>query len=230
MVPCVDMANHSVDANAYYEETSQDEVTLLLRPGHRVGTGDEVTISYGSEKSAAEMLFSYGFLDSLSAARSLTLPVDPISDDPLGRAKAHIFTGAPSILVREVEGQTEWTSPFAYLVCLNEEDGLDFRVLQSSDGSRELRMFWQDEDVTDQAASIEALISGHPLYDVFRLRANMIVSQKLDEQLRYLREGAEDHMADELGSFNATNARELRRIEKEILEKAVATLEDQVSL
>ncbi|PSR83921.1 hypothetical protein BD289DRAFT_461143 [Coniella lustricola] len=227
MVPYIDMANHASDANAYYEETSQDEVTLLLRPGHQLDIGDEVTISYGSEKSAAEMLFSYGFLDASSAVRSLTLPLDPTLDDPLARAKAHVFTGVPSILVKEAEGQVEWTSPFAYLVCLNEEDGLDFRILQSSDGSRELRMFWQDEDVTEQAASIEVLISCHQLHDVFKLRANMIVAQKLEEQLQNLCESAEADAADMLESFNAKNARELRTLEKTILEKATVTLEDQ---
>lgn len=77
LVPCIDMVNHSTDANAYYEENDDDDVVLLLRPGGSVEEGDEVNISYGSEKPAAEMLFSYGFIDSSSAARSLRLPLQP---------------------------------------------------------------------------------------------------------------------------------------------------------
>ncbi|KAF3762883.1 SET domain-containing protein [Cryphonectria parasitica EP155] len=227
MVPCIDMANHSTEANAYYEETPQDEVVLLLRPGSQVDSKDEITISYGSDKPAAEMLFSYGFLDASSGACCLTLPLDTLPDDPLGRAKAHIFTGTPSIQVKEVDGEMEYTSPFAFLVCLNEEDGLEFKILQSSDGGRELRMFWQDSDVTEQAASFETLIADHPLRDVFRLRVNMVISQRLEEQLQQLYESEEAGVVDEVSSFNAINARMLKRIEKGALERTSAALEDQ---
>lgn len=64
MVPCVDMVNHSHDPDAYYDEDGEGDVEILLRPGYTVSKGDEVTITYGRFKSAAEMLFSYGFIDS----------------------------------------------------------------------------------------------------------------------------------------------------------------------
>lgn len=228
LVPCIDMANHSAEANAYYEETPDDEVVLLLRPDAKLEQGGEITISYGSDKSAAEMLFSYGFLDPSSAARTLTLPLGPLPDDPLAKAKVHIFDGNPSVQIREVDGMMQWTSPFAYLMCLNEEDGLGFQIMQSSDGGRELRLFWQDEDVTDTIDSFENLVAGHDLYDVFRLRVNMVVSQRLQEQSDRLGEGFRATSA-VVSSGNATSARELMRIEGEILEKMLKTLEDQVS-
>ncbi|ROV89841.1 hypothetical protein VMCG_09477 [Cytospora schulzeri] len=232
LVPCIDMANHSNDANAYYEEDSRDEVLLLPRPGSNVKEGDEVTISYGSEKSAAEMLFSYGFIDESSTARSLRLPLDPLPDDPLARAKAHVFKAPPTVEIKEISGQMTWTSAFAYLMILNEEDGLGFRILQDKDGGRELKMFWRDEDVSDKSASFETLISDHELSDVFRLRVNMIVYQRVQDQLDSLscplsEDSNGDSEIDGIASSNAANARTLRRIETEILEKAITTLEDQ---
>lgn len=229
LVPCLDMANHSAEANAYYEETSDGEVVLLLRPDANLEKDGEVTISYGSEKSAAEMLFSYGFLDTSSAVRTLTLPLSPLPDDPLGKAKVHIFDGTPSVQIKEVDGEMEWTSPFAYLMCLNEEDGLGFQIMQSSDGGRELRLFWQDEDVTDTIDTFEKLVAGHDLCDVFRLRVNMVVSQRLQEQSDQLVEGYTAAEEADGSSENATSARELMSIEGGILEETLKTLEDQAS-
>ncbi|CAN8105700.1 unnamed protein product [Discula destructiva] len=227
LVPCLDMANHSTTANAYYEETSEGEVVLLLRPESEVDKEEEITISYGSDKPAAEMLFSYGFLDPSPAARSLILPLGPMPDDPLGKAKVHIFTGPPSVQIKEVDNRVEWTSPFAYISCLNEEDGLNFKLLQDINGDTELRMFWQDEDVTGQEDAFETLVSGHELCDVFRLRVNMLVSQRIQEQLERLHETADTAVEQENQKSNAANAQELRRIEKDVLERTLSSLEHQ---
>lgn len=230
LVPCLDMANHSTSPNAYYEETFEGEAVLLPRPGANFEKGEEITINYGSEKSAAEMLFGYGFLDPSSAVRTLTLPLTPFLDDPLGKAKVHIFAGTPSVQIKEVDGRMQWTSPFAYLVCLNEEDGLGFQIMQSSDGGRELRVFWQDEDVTDDIDSFETFVSDHSLCDIFRLRVNLVVSQRLQEQLERLSASSEVAKRETVREFNAANARELKRMERQLLEGALLTLEDQVSV
>lgn len=225
LVPCIDMANHSTNANAFYDETSDDEVVLLLRPESGINSGEEVTISYGSEKSAAEMLFSYGFMDSSSVVYGLQLPLNPLPDDPLGKAKAHIFAGNTTIELKKTDGKMEWICPFAYLVCLNEEDGLGFRLLQASDGSQELRVFWQEEDVTDSAKSFETLIASHKLCDVYKLRVNMVVSQRLEEQLEPLYISSPS----DIKTPNISNAQELKKIEKEMVEMALSALQDQVS-
>lgn len=235
LVPCIDMINHSADANAYYEENVDDDVVLLLRPGANIKGGDEISISYGSDKPAAELLFSYGFLDSHSAARSLRLPLRPLLDDPLGKAKVHAFQDAPAVDVKEVDGKVICTSPFAYLMILNEEDGLNFRLLQDNDGDRELRTFWRDEDVTDSTGSFDQLVSDHELCSVFQLRVNMVISQRLEEQLEQMSSfppdnGNEASATSQPSSSNAINARALRLVEKDVLDKALATLEEQVSV
>ncbi|KAF4808714.1 SET domain-containing protein 8 [Colletotrichum siamense] len=234
MVPVLDLANHSAQANAYYEENSKDEVVLLLRPGCRVLSGDEMTISYGDAKSGAEMLFSYGFIDPASAADRITLPLAPLEDDPLGKAKLHIFGGAPSVEFDRTNGTLSWKSPFAYFLCLNEEDGLDFRVLQDTGGSRELKVFWQEEDVTDTTTSFEQHIDGHPLAQIFRLRVVTVLQDLVAGQLERLATGMSlddlDASLSEGGLICGaciTAAATLREQETSLLEAAMKTLEDQ---
>ena len=50
MVPCLDIVNHARDANAYYEQTNNGDIVLLLRPNEKAESGGEITISYGSSK------------------------------------------------------------------------------------------------------------------------------------------------------------------------------------
>lgn len=122
MVPCLDLVNHSSQANAYFDENSEGEVVLYLRKGCVVPVGSEITIDYGQEKSPAEMLFSYGFIDPNSAARSITLLLEPLEDDPLAIPKLHAFGTPPKLKLEEDEsGVPHWTAPFVYLMCLNEE-------------------------------------------------------------------------------------------------------------
>ncbi|KXJ91007.1 hypothetical protein Micbo1qcDRAFT_188929 [Microdochium bolleyi] len=187
MVPCLDLANHSSDYTARFDENSDDEVVLLLRDGARVSEGEEVTISYGEQKSAAEMLFSYGFIEDDSPARSLVLPLALMEDDPLLKAKLHIFASHPTLTLRDRDsGTPEWSAPFAHLMCVNEEDGLDFKILQETDGTRHMRMFWQDEDVTDKKASFHDIVSSHELAKTFELRVVTIALELVRGSLERL--------------------------------------------
>lgn len=236
MVPVLDLANHSSKANAYYEENGKDEVVLLLRPGCRVTSGDEMTISYGDAKSGAEMLFSYGFIDPASAADRITLPLIPMEDDPLGKAKLHVFEGAPTVEFVRTNGSLSWKSPFAYFLCLNEEDGLSFRVLQDTGGSRELKLFWQEEDVTATTTAFEQHINEHPLAQIFRLRVVSVLEDLVASQLERLATGMSledlDESLNEGGLVCGTcigAAATLREQETSLLEAAVKALEDQVS-
>lgn len=234
MVPCIDMLNHSATPSAYYEENSKDEVVLLPRPGVPIPKGDEITISYGDAKSAAEMLFSYGFIDAQSTADSLVLPLSPFPDDPLAKAKLVAFGQAPKIHVAREDGSAgpiRWASDFAYLMCVNEEDGLEFRILQQTDGTRQLRVFWQDADVTDRTSGFDALIRSHPLSALIRLRVVTVVQEALREQLERLQSSAPPAAApsslQRADCFNA--ALTLREIETNILECAIEALEEEVS-
>lgn len=229
MVPCVDMINHSARPSAYYEENSQDEVILLLKPGTSIAEGEEITISYGDTKSAAEMLFSYGFIDAESAVDSLVLPLSPFPDDPLAKAKLVAFGEAPKVQVARENGSIRWWSEFAYLMCINEEDGLEFRILQQTDGLRQLRVFWQDEDVTDRVSDFEALSRSHPLPAVLRLRVVTVVQDCIQTQLGRLRSSTPGSTASSLQREDCfKTAMILRRIETSILESSVEALEEEV--
>nr|XP_036589267.1 SET domain-containing protein [Colletotrichum truncatum]KAF6801272.1 SET domain-containing protein [Colletotrichum truncatum] len=234
MVPVLDLANHSSKANAYYEENGKDEVVLLLRPGCRVSSGEEMTISYGDAKSGAEMLFSYGFIDPASAADRITLPLTPFDDDPLGKAKLHIFEGPPTVEFDRTNGSIAWKSPFAYFACLNEEDGLSFRVLQDTGGSRELKVFWQENDVTATTRAFEQHIHEHPLSQLFRLRVVTVLQDLVASKLERLATGMSlddfDASLSEGGLICGTcisAAVTLREQETSLLEAAVKALEDQ---
>jgi hypothetical protein len=267
MVPCIDMINHSATPSAYYDENTKDEVVLLPRPGVGISKDDEITISYGDAKSAAEMLFSYGFIDPASSADSLVLPLNPFPDDPLAKAKLVAFGEAPKIHVarqgreegEEEEGGTStstntsttnnnknepvgWTSPFAHLMCVNEEDGLEFRVLQQTDGARQLRVFWQEEDVTDRTSDFETLVRTHPLAAVLRLRVVTVVQGGLQAQLERLASTSTSSAIPDAGAADADPvagqerredcvrfATVLREIETKILEDAIEGLEGEVS-
>lgn len=236
MVPCIDMINHSsVSPSAYYEENAQDEVVLLLRPGVSLPAGAEVTISYGDAKPAAEMLFSYGFIDPQSASERLVLPLRPFPDDPLAKAKLVAFGRAPTIHVaRELIGNdgystVRWDSAFAYLMCVNEEDGLEFRILQQTDGTQNLCVFWQGIDVTDRATDFQTLIQTHALNAVLRLRAVTVVHDRLQEQLDRMRSCAVPDVplpSQRKECYEAAIL--LRRIEGRLLEDAIEALEEEV--
>jgi hypothetical protein len=229
MVPCIDMVNHSHNPTAYYEENSNGEVTLLLRPGITVSEGQEVTISYGEAKLAAEMLFSYGFIDKESTNETLVLPLEPFEDDPLGKAKLVGFREAPKLHVGREDGSVVWKSDFVHLMCVNEEDGLDFRILQDTEGGRQLRVFWQDEDVTDRTADFELLVQNHALGAIFRLRAVTVVQERLQTQLELARSYASEEDLGDVRPECLEAARILRRIEVGILESGIETLESEVS-
>ena len=236
MVPYLDMVNHSSDPPAYYDEDRNHDVVLLLRPGMSVRKGEEITISYGTDKPAAEILFSYGFLESTQVKKnkggSLDLPFEYTLADPLARAKLVAFGGPPRVHVSvNEEGAATWECPFAYLACVNEEDGLEFRVLQDVEGNRELRVFWHEEDVTDRASDFEAVIRELPIYALVRLRAVTILQGCLEEKLQQL---GSQSFYDAISSNPAVRehcrvaAAALREIETAILETAVQAMETEV--
>ncbi|KAK3947510.1 hypothetical protein QBC32DRAFT_270632 [Pseudoneurospora amorphoporcata] len=234
MVPCIDMINHSTNASAYYDENTKDEVILLPRPDSKVSSGEEVTISYGDAKPAAEMLFSYGFIDPQATVESLVLPLEPFEDDPLEKAKLFAFKDLPKVHVAHNQGSSavSWNSPFAYLMCVNEEDGLDFRVLQDSEGGRQLRVFWREEDVTDRIGDFETLIQSHEVPTLIKLRVVTVVQERLQQQLERAQSFADlsslpigdvDSLRDECRQAASL----LRSIETGLLEVVIEDLEKE---
>lgn len=234
MVPGLDMVNHSYEPTALYEELNDGDVALQQSLVSSLDPGEEVTISYGQTKSAAEMLFSYGFIDGSSAARELTVPLDTMSDDPLGQAKLHAYGKPPTAKLSLKDGKALYECPFMDLMCLNEEDGLDFRVLQDQDGNRHLRVFWQDQDVTERTDNFSELMGGHPLEQVFRLRTVALLGEVIESQLEGIRSPSprDDYKTDDparpgsaLGRVDTANV--LRTIETEVLEAVAVALEEE---
>lgn len=111
-------------------------------------------------------------------------------------------------------------------MCLNDEDGLHFKVLQENDGSQDLRMIWQDTDITREAASMETLIEGHELCQVFRLRAVTVSLQMIQQQLVALK-GSSIPAPNE-GPHVVLVASQLRAIEQDLLERALEMLKQEV--
>ncbi|KAK2609261.1 hypothetical protein QQS21_002196 [Conoideocrella luteorostrata] len=241
LVSAVDMVNHSSEPSAYYEEDDQGNAVLLLRPAISVAAGEEVTISYGAAKPASEMLFSYGFIDLANAVYTMTLPLDPFPDDPLSRAKTHVFGGLPALTLSqtEAEGDAEetvvvkWHAPFVYLMCINEEDGLSFQLLQDTEGGRQLRLLWQGDDVTDQANNFESLIQSHALCQVFKLRVATVLHQTVEDQLAKINSGPPNsqlELLQEAGVLRpecvaAANA--LKSVESKVLQGALNVLDHE---
>ncbi|KAI6377502.1 hypothetical protein MCOR25_002484 [Pyricularia grisea] len=230
MVPCIDMVNHAATPNASYVKNSEDGVNLCLRPGAAVEIGQEITISYGEKKPAAEMLFSYGFVDSEAAGdEKILVPVEPPEDDPLVMAKARIYGEAPTVRIsRSQDGGVQWDCPFAFLLSLNEEDGLGIRLLQLNDGGREIRLFWEEQDVTGSVKSLQDITKEHPHHKVFQLRTVVIVQETVQAQLKRLSTGTGDHN-------NTANVRpscrfaaqKLREAEERLLQDAADVLETE---
>ncbi|CAK7224333.1 hypothetical protein SBRCBS47491_005513 [Sporothrix bragantina] len=254
---------------------TSDEITI----SYTGSKGDEIPAA-DNFKPASEMLFSYGFIDPESIRRSLVLPVQPFPDDPLAKAKLHAFGGlAPRLEIEQLQvdsgadsdddhadgqdgkgaARIRWTCPFVYLMCVNEEDGIDFRLRQETDGSTQLRMFWQDNDVTDKAQDFESLTSAHELAPLFRLRVVTVLQEIIESHLERMQaagsgqsdddsdddnEGDDEEvvgkddtdMADNNGSHNngirssvAKQAEILRDIESRVLSRALETLEAERS-
>lgn len=189
------------------------------------------------EKSAAELVFTYGFLPTLqSSALWLALDLKSQPDDPLALAKEAVFRSAPILRLIDLGSEILWTGDFVWLMCVNEEDGLSFRVLQSMDGARQLQVMWNEEEVNDISKLEERLeVSG--LWEVYQLRALMLVQERVGAQLREL-VGIEEELArvgetkeDEGDMIIDGEVREvagrLRQLERRLMEKVVVSLEDQ---
>ncbi|KAF7717465.1 Uncharacterized protein PECH_000486 [Penicillium ucsense] len=198
IVPCIDMANHTGggEAKALYDVSSDGSVILQLRWGQGVQPGEEVTISYGDEKPASEMLFTYGFLpDDLADAKQVLLDVTLPEDDPLAVAKNMFCRKNPGLKLSvggAKEGQTDeaasdihWESQLIWWASVNEEDGLHIGVAQRTDGTKELEASWKDHAI-QSCDQLLGFLTADPSWEIFQLRAVMLVLQRVETQLASL--------------------------------------------
>ncbi|EEQ30174.1 hypothetical protein McanMca71_000487 [Microsporum canis] len=192
MVPCIDMANHAAGDKtiARYETDHEGNAVLQLQWGQRLSEGEEVTITYGDSKGASEMIFSYGFIDQgVNSAQQLFLDLDIPDDDPLKPPKRAVCEDGPGVRICDAgdgrDEKTTWHSDFVWWVCVNEEDGLEFRVLQLNDGGKELRVFWKNEEIT-RSRKLGDFLAEDPRWDIFQLRAVVTIQERVANQLSLL--------------------------------------------
>ena len=241
MVPCIDLANHaSGEATiAVYEKDEYGDAVLLLRDSKGVQEGGEVTITYGDEKGACEMLFSYGFLevrgDGLQSAETLFLSLAIPEDDVFRGGKLKIADSPPGFKLLDAgDGEIDWTGDFIWVLCVNQDDGIRFEIARTVDDDTEIDAFFEDEQLTGGAAQLHELLAKSELWDVYRLRAVTILQQRVFDQLQVLYTTEEDVEA--VAHGNGTEIRDqvyeaimtLRRLEFELMERAYEVFENQV--
>lgn len=154
------------------------------------------------------MIFSYGFLErSVTSARQLFLALDIPDDDPLRLAKKRICANsniAPGLrLAVGDDGKTKWESEFIYWACVNEEDGLSFELMQTNEGPPELRVSWKGKEEIATAhvsgetsssvapaptnfKSLRTALSRDPQWEIYQLRAAVLIQQSLQSHLDML--------------------------------------------
>ena len=237
MVPYIDMANHASgeDTVALYDTDINGNGILVIRDGKCVSPGDEVTITYGDDKGAGEMLFSYGFLeDNLENARELFLDLDIPDDDPLKLAKRTVFDAAPGFCLFLRNGIITWEGRFVWLSCVNEEDGLGIRMLQRSDGVHELAVTWKDQSI-EGIHDLEKCMQKDVMWEVFQLRATAIVQDRVHKQLLECQTNNDYILAVENDSESVRSqcvllAANLANLEERVLIEAYEEFEKEVSL
>jgi len=239
MVPCIDLANHAAGeaTTAIYEKDGDGNAVLLLRNGKSLAKGEEVTITYGDEKGACEMLFSYGFLESeRQSAETLFLSLSIPDDDPYRGAKMRFADCAPGFkLIDAEDGQVDWKGEFIWLLCVSKEDGLHFDLARRVDGEEEVHAFFGEHELMGGAQELHAILGKTDLWDVYHLRAVTILQQRVFEQMQVLYGTQEDIEATAHGEGTDVRDRcyeqamQLRRLEMKLLNSAYEDFELQVS-
>ncbi|GLI71976.1 hypothetical protein PoHVEF18_000143 [Penicillium ochrochloron] len=249
MVPCIDMANHVAgkDVKALYDVDLDGNAILQLRWGQSIQLGDEVTISYGDEKSASEMLFSYGFLpEHLPGTKQVVLDMALPDDDPLGVAKNMFCRSTPGLKLSTEDSLDQdspaaatsnvtWDSPLVWWACVNEEDGLYIGVAQKTDGTKELEATWKGEKI-QSPDQLQGLLAADPLWDIFQLRAAVLVLERVENQLSLLHQTEQvlENLRENQDLFETLFRPEvlglvsqLRKVEGALLRRVAESLMDQ---
>lgn len=163
----------------------------------------------------------------MTSAKVMFLNLNIPDDDPLRPAKMFVSTAAPGFRLFEKEGAIDWESDFIWLVIVNEEDGLDFRVRQTVEGKREIQSLWRDEEL-DDTSKLREYLHGDPLWDVYQLRATVLLQGRVDAQIALLKEVGNPPREATIRQFPWSLAERLRTLELNMLERTTDALESQV--
>lgn len=229
MVPYLDLANHASGDQtvAVYDLDREGNAVLMLREGYTLAIGDEVTISYGDEKGACEMLFSYGFIEhGMSNAQALFLDLDISDDDPLASLKRNFADCAPGVKILDAgDAEVDWKSDYIWLLCVTTDD-FNFAVARLNDGTEEIQASFGDQQVSG-AAELSRLLGQSKLWPVYRLRAVTLLQERVFEQLKLLTGTEHDTTADTIDLDRQKTAERLRTLEADLLYLAYENFEKQ---
>ncbi|KAK6515057.1 hypothetical protein TWF506_007408 [Arthrobotrys conoides] len=241
MIPFLDFCNHRSFPNSFYDLDDEGNIILihsLCALGQNSQVIEEITINYGEEKSASEMVFSYGFVD-LDRHTASWMALDLKDHESLGddsstmvfvRAKQRLLDSAPTLLLIDMGTSVEWTSDYIWLMCVNHEDGFNIQVMQQNDGSQHLQAFFDDEPLLNLASLVD-LLRMKPLWPIYQLRALTLVEERVHRQLADLNES--DVLCNEYNSQKMVGdqiwhvSQNLRTLEKALLEKTLLVLGSQ---
>jgi hypothetical protein len=163
----------------------------------------------------------------MASAKVMFLSLDIPDDDPLKPAKIFVSTAAPGFRIFEKADETDWESDFIWLVVINEEDGLDFKLRQTIDGKREVQALWKDQEL-DDTSKLRSYLQEDPLWDVFQLRATVLLQNRAETQIEALHDNQHPNREASVRDVPWRLAERLRSLELELLERAVASFEGQV--
>lgn len=179
------------------------------------------------------MIFSYGFLEEgMTSAQAVFIDLDIPTDDPLGPAKKAVNSAAPGFRVFDGTDRTSWESDYIWLVCVNEEDGLRFDFAVTNDGEHELKVLWKGKEL-DDTASLRRLLAADPLWEIFNLRAVALIQGRIEEQLQIMHDSRRllrERQDTAVKSHPQALATRLHVLELDLLERAYADLEEEVSM
>ena len=156
------------------------------------------------------------------------LDLDIPDDDPLRPAKLFVSTAAPGLRIFDTVDDIGWESDFIWLIVINEEDGLDFKVRQTIDGKRDIQAFWNDEEL--DTSKLHAMIQSNPAWDVFQLRAVVLLQQRVEVQIERLQGMQNTTRETSIRDAPWTLAERLRSLELEMLERTIPAFERQVRI
>lgn len=205
-------------------------------------------IRYGDEKSASEMLFSYGFLpEDLPETKQVVLDMALPDDDPLGVAKNMFCRSTPGLklstedsldqdLPAAATSNVTWDSPLVWWACVNEEDGIYIGVAQKTDGTKELEATWKGEKI-QSPDQLQGLLAADPSWEIFQLRAAVLVLERVETQLSLLHQTEQvlENLRENQDLFETLFRPEvlglvsqLRKVEGALLRRVAESLMNQV--
>ena len=179
------------------------------------------------------MIFSYGFIEEkMESARDLFIDLVISDYDPLKPAKKAVSNCPPGIRLISEVGGVRWEGDYVWIICVNEEDGLHFKVAQTTGGERELHVSWKDQDLTD-TSKLKSFLEADELWDVYQLRAVSVIQDRIEQQLRILQTTGILHEIEpgkgtELRDGPWTLSLNLKLLEVDLLDQAFAHFEHQV--